>query len=212
MNDITVPAPSATSAPSDAVSPGGTHGVGPAVGVLAAAFQDDPLFGWCLPDPARRAQVLVPFFDAVVRAVAPERRLHLTAEATGAALWVPPGCAPVPDDREPDFEAELAELFGADGDRAFALMGMLAEHHPTEPTWFLWFLGVRPGQQGRGTGSQLLRAVLDRCDAEGTNAYLDATSEGSRRLYQRHGFEVVAERSTDGSPPLWAMWRRPVVA
>jgi hypothetical protein len=38
------------------------------------------------------------------------------------------------------------------------------------------------------------------------------TSEHNRRLYGRHGFEVVGELSADGSPSLWPMWREPRVA
>jgi hypothetical protein len=32
--------------------------------------------------------------------------------------------------------------------------------------------------------------VLARCDREGVRAYLDATSERSKRLYERHGFQA----------------------
>jgi hypothetical protein len=46
----------------------------------------------------------------------------------------------------------------------------------------------------------------------GVPAYLEATSEHNRRLYARHGFEVVGELSADGSPSLWLMWREPRVA
>jgi len=68
---------------------------------------------------------------------------------------------------------------------------------------------VRRAVQGRGLGSALLASTLQRCDRDGTAAYLDATSEDNRRLYERHGFVVTAERSADGSPPMWAMWRDP---
>ena len=40
-------------------------------------------------------------------------------------------------------------------------------------------------------------------------AYLEATSEDNRRLYERHGFVIVDELAVAGSPPLWAMWRQP---
>jgi hypothetical protein len=56
-----------------------------------------------------------------------------------------------------------------------------------------------------------MRPRLERCDAEGIAAYLNAGSTRSRDLYLRHGFEVVEEfRLPFGGPPLWRMWRRPV--
>ncbi len=64
---------------------------------------------------------------------------------------------------------------------------------PARPHWFLHFLAVRPQAQGRGYGSALLRPMLERCDAEGVPAYLDATSEENKRLYERHNFVVQRE-------------------
>jgi hypothetical protein len=51
--------------------------------------------------------------------------------------------------------------------------------------------------------------VLERCDREGVRAYLDATSERNRRLYERHGFEAEEAFAPPGGPPLWPMWRQP---
>lgn len=55
----------------------------------------------------------------------------------------------------------------------------------------------------------MLAAVLPRCDATGTPAYLEATSQGNRRLYQRHGFAVAGEITLPRGPALWPMWREP---
>jgi ribosomal protein S18 acetylase RimI-like enzyme len=91
-------------------------------------------------------------------------------------------------------------------------MSVLEENLPTTEQRHLWFLGVDPRAQGQGLGSALLPSTLTRCDATGVPAYLEATSEHNRRLYARHGFEVVGELSADGSPSLWLMWREPRVA
>jgi GNAT superfamily N-acetyltransferase len=70
-------------------------------------------------------------------------------------------------------------------------------------------LGVTPERQGRGVGSALLRAVLDRADREGSPAYLEATSRRNRALYERHGFVTIGELTVADRPPLYAMWRPP---
>jgi hypothetical protein len=57
----------------------------------------------------------------------------------------------------------------------------------------------------------LLAPVLERCDREGMRAYPDATSERSKTLYERHGFEAEAAFAFPEGPPLWPMWRRPVL-
>ena len=69
-------------------------------------------------------------------------------------------------------------------------------------------MGTRPDRQGLGIGSAVLKPVLDESDSTGTPAYLDASSERSRRFYSRLGFQVVDEYRIPNGPPFWQM-RRP---
>lgn len=43
---------------------------------------------------------------------------------------------------------------------AFAFLEQVGERHPTEPHWYLPFIGVDPVHQGREIGSALLRSGL----------------------------------------------------
>ena len=80
--------------------------------------------------------------------------------------------------------------------------------HPTEPHYYLPFLGVEPENQGRGMGSALMHPVLSRCDADRTAAYLESSTPRNRALYERHGFEVMSEfKLGSRGPSLWRMWR-----
>jgi len=58
-------------------------------------------------------------------------------------------------------------------------------------------------------GSALLREVLEGCDRDRSPAYLEASNEGCKRLYLRHGFTVTGEIRLPAGPPLWCMWRSP---
>jgi ribosomal protein S18 acetylase RimI-like enzyme len=176
---------------------------------LAGAFQADPVFAWCIPDEVRRAQVLPASFELFTATVLPHGEVRTTSDGSAAGLWIPPGRPPVSEEQAPWFDECASEILGRDAGRFFDVAGMLDEHHPAAEHRFLWFLGVQPHRQGRGVGSHLLTDMLAVCDRDGVATYLDATSEDNRRLYERHGFEVVAERSVGGSPPLWPMWREP---
>ena len=185
----------------------------PAVaGTLAAAFHDDPVFAWCFPDGDRRGRILPRFFALVAASTVDGGEVELTDDGAAAAIWVPPG-APAPDEDEARaLEAATADAIGGPGDeldRTFAVMELLEQHHPAEEHRYLWFVGARPERQGEGLGSRLLDSMLRRCDRDGTPAYLEATSDDNRRLYERHGFAVVERLSVDGCPPLHAMWRDP---
>jgi hypothetical protein len=54
-----------------------------------------------------------------------------------------------------------------------------------------------------------MRPVLEVCDRDAMPAYLEATSEGNKRLYLRHGFEVTGEIKLPDGPSMWPMWRTP---
>lgn len=200
MTDITIH-------PSHTIRPMTAGDISLVADTLAAAFQDDPVFSWCIPEDARRSAVLPGFFRLATAAVWPSGEATVSSDGESAALWVPPSVPAVPD---PDaFAVAIAELVGDDAERTFALMAMLDDIHPDEPHRFLWFLGVRPAVQREGRGSAMLRAMLGRSDAEAAATYLDATSESNRRLYERHGFDVVGWHTVAGSPPIWAMRRLP---
>jgi GNAT superfamily N-acetyltransferase len=51
-------------------------------------------------------------------------------------------------------------------------------------------LYVRPTLRGQGTGSALLAAALEACRVLEVDAVILWPTEGSRRLYARHGFAV----------------------
>ncbi|HEX6312410.1 MAG TPA: GNAT family N-acetyltransferase [Acidimicrobiia bacterium] len=177
------------------------------VTALSGAFSDDPVFTWIFPDDDRRRDLLPPAFDVFAEAIAHHGVSHAAGDGVGAALWVPPGEA-VADDEEAFAETLLA-LSPEDAGRMEACLALLGEHHPEEPCWYLNFIGVVPERQGEGIGSLLLREGVERSDATGVAAYLDATSTDNRRLYERHGFRVLAELTLPDGPPVFPMWRDP---
>jgi RimJ/RimL family protein N-acetyltransferase len=64
--------------------------------------------------------------------------------------------------------------------------------------------------QGQGVGTALINSVLDRCDREGLPAYLEASSERSRALYERLGFTFTGTTiDLPDGPHMWSMWREP---
>jgi ribosomal protein S18 acetylase RimI-like enzyme len=178
-------------------------------GVLGRAIYDDPVMRWAIPDDERRQVILPGFFSLVAEAFLPLDEVHITEGLIGVALWVPPGKQPVGEEDAETFGRRMAEIAGGDAPRLFEVDALLAAHHPHTPNYHLQFLGVEPGWQGHGIGSALIGEVLERSDREGIPAYLEATTERSVKLYQRHGFEVIGKLVLPSGPPLWPMWRRP---
>jgi ribosomal protein S18 acetylase RimI-like enzyme len=145
----------------------------------------------------------------LIEQFASRHEVRTTPDVDGVALWLPPGEELLSEATAEPVLAELGEAAGEAVDRLMTTFSVLEEHHPHEPHWYLGFVGVQPARQGLGIGSALLQATLVVADVHGEPAYLDATSDENRRLYERHGFEVVRELPLPDGPSCFAMWRAP---
>jgi ribosomal protein S18 acetylase RimI-like enzyme len=182
------------------------------VRVLVRSFDTDPAAKYLLRQDAGRARGYEACFRAFFEHMClPHGEVWMDTEARGTALWTPPGRWDVGLQRI----RMLPSLIRAVGvSRLLFARRAAAEtqkHHPHEPHFYLFALGVDPDHQGRGVGSALLEKVLVRCDELGTPAYLEASTVNSARLYERHGFVGKEELfMAEGAPPIWPMWREPM--
>jgi GNAT superfamily N-acetyltransferase len=179
---------------------------------LALAFVDDPAWVHLLPDERSRAERLLAFFGAEIANLVPEwRRIWVTEDGSGAAIWAPPGRWRVPFSRTLRASKQMAKVFGTRLPVATWTLLRIESRHPASPEhWYLHYLGVEPRRQGRGLGGALLAPVLLACDREAVPARLEASTERSRMLYQRHGFDLTDSIDLPlGGPQVRGMWRRP---
>jgi ribosomal protein S18 acetylase RimI-like enzyme len=181
---------------------------------LTRAFADDPVTAWLFPDEARRVERLGRFFGELFlpRMALGRDEIYTDDHGLGVASWTPPGQGETGTIDMLRMLPRLARLTGRRLPRTLRTLSYMESQFPEAPHWHLPFLGVVPEAQGRGIGSALMRPILDRSDREGMPAYLEASTPRSRELYLRHGFVVLDEmRLPGGGPPLWRMWREPVI-
>ncbi|MFD0317242.1 GNAT family N-acetyltransferase [Streptomyces flavalbus] len=179
------------------------------VRLLDAAFQDDPVSGWVFPGAEYRRthhhKLMAAFTDIVLA----DGRIDLADDGAACALWLPTPAEPHAEDD--DGPAQLRAAIDPDNERVELIAKLTADIHPAGRAHeYLWMIGVSPHRQGQGLGTALIASVLERCDREGLPAYLEASSERSRALYERLGFAQhgAALRLPDG-PLMWPMWREP---
>jgi ribosomal protein S18 acetylase RimI-like enzyme len=179
---------------------------------LARAFLDDPHARWTLRDDARRLERLEHgYVVGLEKLWMPENECYTTAGVVGGVLWLPPGRWKLGVLQQLRLVPSLIGAYGREIVSTGRLFALLDSLHPHEPDhWYLPMAGVGPDWQGRGIGAALLQPVLERCDADDMPAYLEATTERNRALYERNGFEVMDEYRLWGDGPLgWRMWREP---
>jgi len=132
------------------------------------------------------------------------RTAHCTGDCAGAALWLPPDVHPDEKAIGEVLETQVSESVRSDLSAVFEQM---ASYHPSEPHWYLPLIGVDPAYQNKGYGGALMEYALQRCDDEGSAAYLESSNPRNIALYERHGFEVLGEIQVGTSPPLIPMIR-----
>lgn len=174
------------------------------VEVLFAAFRDDPAVRSFYPTDIEYIRFFPGFLMAFGRRAFDAGTVGLDGDGHAAALWFPPGL-------EPDGDAVMKYLSVSIPPKRLgplaAGMKLQASLRPTEPHWYLPWMGVVPEAQGMGIGSALLRDGLARADADRLPVYLDATTQRSAGFYARHGFEVRATIDLPGYPEIVTMRR-----
>jgi ribosomal protein S18 acetylase RimI-like enzyme len=181
-------------------------------GVLARAFDDDPMANWFIAQDERRQERIAQMQRVSLERIAlPQGEVYTTDGLHGASLWAPPGkwkmglfqqLLLVPPMSRATGVRRIPKVLGG--------INAIEKKHPAKPHYYLFVLGTEPEHQGRGVGTQLMRPVLERCDREGVPAYLESSKEKNLPLYERNGFRVTEVfQVPNGGPPLWLMWRDP---
>jgi GNAT superfamily N-acetyltransferase len=179
--------------------------------VIAEAFFDLRPSRWLVPDRAERRRIWPGYFRIYVEHAMAAGTVHTTPGRDAAALWIPVGTT-TPEPPE-GYAAALARVAGPYLDRFTTFDAALDERHPAGfAHHYLAILAVRSDRQGQGTGTALLEAYHHHLDTRIRQpAYLEASSERSRRVYLHRGYidsgpPIVLP---GGGPSLFPMVRQP---
>lgn len=179
---------------------------------LASAFADDPIMSLLFNGP-----VPVPrttrFFETMGRVQLHHGHTYITGGDEAAAIWAPPGKWKLPVKDIVTSTPAFLRVFRGRLPASLKILSVLEKNHPSEPHYYLEFIGTDPTHQGKGFGSELMRPMIERCDTEGVGAYLESSKESNLAFYGRFGFEttkVIHHKNPAGDPvPQWLMWRNP---
>ena len=183
----------------------------PAIGeMLGEAFGEDPAWALFFPDGASRPTHLAAHYRHFVRRH-PDR-VDVAVEdgqTLGALLWEPPHRGSGRWARWGEkAAAALRLLISPTARRGAAHTRAVDAHRPSEPHWYFHDIATGPRARGKGIGSALLRHRLDIIDRGGPEpVFLEATTPGSRRLYERFGFLPVGTVPTGPGQESTAMIR-----
>lgn len=169
-----------------------------AAGVLGRAFLGTEQWIRMIPDEEKRPELLSGMFVRTLRMVTTSGGLsEQTGGGEGVGLWFAPGV-------KPTMWAALragyisprwffAQPLG-DTRRMMRVLSWFESFHPKllpDPHWYLMALGVDPEFHGRGFGSELVRAGMERADRDGVAVYLETETDENVGYYEHLGFDVL---------------------
>ena len=171
-------------------------------GVLKLGFASDALLRWVFPDSANYLKSFDVWIQEFSKIAYKNDLVYSEINFAGASIWHPPGAEFDESVLEPTWSA-IPE------DRLEVVVQFFEEtekYHP-EDAWYLAFIAVDPSKQRKGIGSFLLKEALQMIDQRGEKAYLEASNEQNKALYERHGFVEIGKVQFKDSPAAYPMIR-----
>ncbi|MEU5397782.1 GNAT family N-acetyltransferase [Streptomyces sp. NPDC005963] len=171
--------------------------------LCTAAFADEAVMAWVLPDPGTRLQHMRSMFGSSLGAAVEADALLLAVaagESVGASIWMPRSGRPQPM-RLPAEDDPVSR-------RLLSVQTETDARCPDDPHLYLQSMAVRPERRGQGAGSAMLTSGLTRARELDLPVYLEASTPNNRRLYERHGFRDHGRpiHLSDDGPSLQPMW------
>lgn len=175
--------------------------------IIGDSFSDDPVNLWIFGgrESMRR------FYAMAARKLYLRQGFgHVSGDGCAGSLWLPPGVEKhIPLWNSLDIAVSMIKYGGLQSiKRGMAVDETLVKAKPKEPHYYLFAIGARQNQQGKGLGGKLMKAGLARADGENMPSYLESSKESNVGFYQQFGFRVIDVVQPKGEcPPLWLMWR-----
>jgi predicted N-acetyltransferase YhbS len=172
------------------------------VAVSVEAFRHSDFYGYIAPGEEERVKFLETMFRYRTVHGLGHNETDLAereggGKIVGAATWTPPG-EPLKDEQIPPLVEGMKNLLSSHSPGVVArwvsfyvilLAGM--KKSVQQPFWSLSPIVVLPEEQGKGTGSKLIRKKLEEIGA--FPCFLATQSAANRDIYNRYGFRTTAE-------------------
>ena len=171
-------------------------------GVLKLGFASDALMRWVFPDASSYLNSFDKWMEEFSRIAFENNIVYSEENFYGSSLWHPPDIFFDSTVLEPTFAAIPEDRI----ETVARFFEEFEKYHP-EYAWYLPFIAVDPAQQRKGIGSFLLKEALQMIDQKGERAYLEASNEQNKALYERHGFVEIGRVQFSDSPPAFPMIR-----
>jgi ribosomal protein S18 acetylase RimI-like enzyme len=159
------------------------------VEILSRSFDANPSVNYMVCQDGKRAKRIAALMDYVFEMCLMFGNVWLSDNRKGCALTLYPG------DKRATFKTiwlDAKLIFKAIGIRkvkaALYREARIKEKQQKQAMTYLWFIGVDPAGQHKGTGSKLLAEVIAFSGEQGLPVYLETSVQQNLAWYKRFGF------------------------
>lgn len=160
--------------------------------ILSECFETNKTVNWIVKQDSKRKERIRHLMDYSFEACIETGQIFLTEDLTGVII-----CSNSEDKLPILEEAYLTIQFvwkvtGINGiGKALKRERYINQHHPQDQEFiYIWFIGLKKTEQGRGVGSAMLQEIIDVSNKEQIPVYLETYTERNLNFYKKHGFEV----------------------
>ena len=184
--------------------------------VLGYAFAQDSFMAYMLPDVLTRIQQLTKLFLPVIRCSQRYGGVDITPDDGGVLAWVPGKIFASPLKFLERCRSGMLWLPWSVGRSALKRLMVHDDvceraliHHAPKDFAYLWAVGVRPDQAGKGLGKQMIQSALNDMRQQGyTTCWLCTENPHNVGLYEHLGFQQVHTEIPSGSKQqYWLMFQ-----
>jgi len=161
------------------------------VDILTRSFDSNQSINYLIPQDSRRQDRVRNLMEYSFELCRESGKILLSDDRRACALII------LPERRKTTWKSLRLSLFLITKSiglfnvlKAVKREGRIAARHPKTPYYHLWFIGVAPEHQGRGSGGQLLREILEEAGAQRRPVYLETSTLKNLPWYEKHGFEI----------------------
>jgi len=160
--------------------------------ILSECVENNKSINWIVKQDSKRKERIRDLMDYSFEACIESGQIYLTENLTGAII-----CSNS-DDKLPILEeayltAQLVwKVIGIDGiGKALRRENYINQYHPQDEEFlYIWFIGLKKSEQGKGAGSAMLQEILNMSNKEQLPIYVETSTEKNLHFYKKHGFEV----------------------
>jgi ribosomal protein S18 acetylase RimI-like enzyme len=162
------------------------------IDILSECFETNKSVNWIVKQDSKKKERIKHLMDYSFEACINIGQIYLTENLTGVIICSDShGKLPILEEAYLTAQFVL-KVIGIDGiGKALRREEYIKQFHPKDEEFiYIWFIGLKKEEQGRGVGSAMLQEIIDRSNKEQIPIYLETSTHKNLSFYQKHGFEV----------------------